>query len=277
MFQDLDVRYDNAFRHDEPAEDSVALIRRGDGILAALRDGQMCLPCFGQLSPAARALNWRYAFTLGQTAYFLADAEDLSSIPVGFSVISSKDYRSMGPKEAVFAAAVSESLHRWYGANRFCGRCGKPMIDSETERARVCPDCGLTVYPKICPAVIVAVTDGDRLLLTKYQGRAFKRYALVAGFAEIGEPIEDTVRREVFEETGLRVKNLRFYKSQPWVFTDSLLMGFWCDLDGSDDVTIQKSELSEAGWYPRASIPTDHSGISLTGEMMEVFRQGGER
>ena len=148
------------------------------------------------------------------------------------------------------------------------------MRDSDTERARICPACGLTLYPKISPAVIVAVTDGDRLLLTKYQGRAFKRYALVAGFNEIGESIEDTVRREVLEETGLRVKNLRFYKSQPWVFTDSLLMGFYCELDGSDRITIQESELSEAGWYARDEIPSDHSNISLTGEMIERFRSG---
>lgn len=274
MFQDLDVRYDNAFRHELPAEDSVALIRRGDGILAALRDGQLTFPCFAQLSPAARALTWRYAFTLGQTAYFLAEQDDPSTVPDGFSYVPSKEYRAFRPKEAVFAAAVSESLHRWYGANRFCGHCRKPMRDSETERARVCPDCGLTLYPKICPAVIVAVTDGDRLLLTKYQGRAFARYALVAGFAEIGEPIEDTVRREVFEETGLRVKNLRFYKSQPWVFTDSLLFGFWCELDGSDKLTIQQSELSEAAWYRRDKIPGDYSNISLTGEMIELFRRG---
>ena len=298
MFQDLDVRYDNAFRRVEPDADSVALIRRGDGILAGVCDGQMTLPRFGQLSPAARALRWRYAFSLGETAFFLADADDadLEAVSVveipphppqcahwgtfpsrgRLERVPSKDYRGMGPKDTVFAAAVSESLHRWYGANRFCGRCGKPMIDSETERARVCPDCGLTVYPKLCPAVIVAVTDGDRLLLTKYQGRAFKRYALVAGFAEIGEPIEDTVRREVFEETGLRVKNLRFYKSQPWVFTDSLLFGFWCELDGSDKVTIQQSELSEASWYRRDEIPGDYSNISLTGEMIERFRRGEE-
>ena len=110
--------------------------------------------------------------------------------------------------------------------------------------------------------------------MTKYRGRAFKRYALVAGFNEIGEPIEDTVRREVFEETGLRVRNLRFYKSQPWVLTDSLLMGFYCDLDGSDAVTIQEDELSVAEWFPRQALPTDHSGISLTGEMIERFRTG---
>ena len=120
----------------------------------------------------------------------------------------------------------------------------------------------------------VAVTDGDRLLLTKYAGRSFTRYALVAGFAEIGETIEQTVRREVAEETGLHVKNIRFYRSQPWVYTDSLLLGFWADLDGSDEIHRQTDELSEATWFSRSEIPTDHSEISLTGEMIEVFRKG---
>ena len=294
MFQDLNVRYDNAFRRAEPDEHAVALIRTGEAIAAAQEDGMLRFPRFGQLSPAARALRWRYAFTLGAQAYFLADGSDAdweaiaevtapprpdSDLPAKGRLVAvpSRHYRNLGPKEAVFAAAVSESLQRWYAANCFCGHCGAPMQDSETERARVCPDCGLTLYPRICPAVIVAVTDGDRLLLTRYQGRAYQRFALVAGFAEIGESIEDTVHREVFEETGLRVKHLRFYKSQPWVFTDSLLFGFYCTLDGSDAVTIQQSELSEAGWYRREEIPDDYSGISLTGEMIERFRRGAER
>ena len=89
----------------------------------------------------------------------------------------------------------------------------------QKEKFILCPVCGNTVYPKICPAVIVAIHDGDRLVLTKYKDRPVKHYALVAGFNEIGESIEETVHREVLEETGLRVRNLRFYKSQPWVFT----------------------------------------------------------
>lgn len=281
MFHDLaDISYDNTFRRAVPDAASIALIWQGDAVLAYRDGSRLRLPSFAELPAAVRASSFRYAFTLGKTVYFVTDATDCAEMQGSESAgeslawIPSREYRGMEAKEAVFAAAVGESLHRWYGATRFCGRCGQPMTDSETERARVCPACGLTVYPKICPAVIVAVTDGDRLLLTKYQGRSFKRFALVAGFHEIGETLEDTVRREVFEETGLRVKNLRYYKSQPWVFTDSLLMGFWCELDGSDALTIQKSELSEAGWYHRDAIPTDHSGISLTGEMMEVFRRG---
>lgn len=275
MFQDLEHSvYRNAFEKREPTGNDIVLLYDGDAVFAEVCDGVLTLPRFADLPPEcgqAIPVPARFAFSLDEQAFFLADTE--GRLPAE-RLVPSRDYRTMGPKELVFACAVGESLHRWYRANRFCGRCGHEMRDSETERARVCPECGLINYPKICPAVIVAVHDGDRLLLTRYRGRPFKRYALVAGFNEIGESIEDTVRREVFEETGLHVKNLRFYKSQPWVFTDSLLMGFFCELDGSDRITLQEDELSEAVWFPREEIPADHSNISLTGEMIERFRRG---
>ena len=122
--------------------------------------------------------------------------------------------------------------------------------------------------------MIVAVTDGDRLLLTRYQGRSYVKYVLIAGYVEIGETLEDTVRREVFEETGLHVKNIRYYKSQPWGFTDTMLSGFYCTLDGSDRVTLQESELSEAVWMHREEIPPRENDVSLTSEMIEHFRLG---
>ena len=100
-----------------------------------------------------------------------------------------------------------------------CGCCGKPMIHSQKERMMECPSCGNHEYPVLCPAVIVGITNGDKIILSKYEGRSFKRYALIAGFAEIGETIEETVHREVMEEVGLKVKNLRYYKSQPWSFS----------------------------------------------------------
>lgn len=98
------------------------------------------------------------------------------------------------------------SLYGWYRDNRFCGRCGKPMVHDKKERMVRCMCCNNMVFPKICPAVIIGVTDGDRILLTKYAGRTYKNYALVAGFTEIGETLEQTVEREVMEEVGLHVK-----------------------------------------------------------------------
>ena len=120
----------------------------------------------------------------------------------------------------------------------------------------------------------VAVSDGERLLVSRYRDRPFRGWALIAGFVEIGETLEDTVRREVLEETGLRVKNLRYYKSQPWSFSDTLLAGFYCDLDGSDAIRIEEDELSEALWLPRGEIPPRGNDVSLTAEMMERFRLG---
>ena len=123
------------------------------------------------------------------------------------------------------------------------------------------------------PAVIVAVTNGDKILLSKYANREYTRYALLAGFTEIGESVEETVRREVMEEVGLHVKNLKYYKSQPWAFSDTLLMGFFAEVEGNDRITLDREELAVAEWFPRQDIPASESDISLTSEMIEYFRK----
>ena len=104
--------------------------------------------------------------------------------------------------------------------------------------------------------------------------QTYKNYALIAGFAETGETIEETVLREVKEETGITVKNLEFYKSQPWGFSDSLLFGFFCDLDGTDELIVDKTELATALWVQREDLPDDEETVSLTMEMMTLFKKG---
>lgn len=150
------------------------------------------------------------------------------------------------------------------------------MEASEKERAMRCPKCGKVRYPQICPGVIVGVTDGDKLLLTKYSvsHSTYRRYALIAGYTEVGESLEDTVRREVMEEVGLEVKNIRYYGSQPWSPTDTLLMGFFCDVDGTRDITLDEDELSVAEWLTRDEIPDESAdpSVSLTGTMMKAFK-----
>ena len=244
-------------------EDDVVLRQEGE---------QYYLPRFYELK--INGADARCLFSLDGTGCYLAAPP--AELPKGFVRVSGRELRQVRPMETAFAAATAAQLKRWYRDRSFCGRCGHPMEPGTAERSMVCPRCGLTEYPKLCPAVIVAVTDGDRLLLTRYAGRPYRGDALIAGFVEVGETVEDTVHREVMEEVGLRVKNLRYYKSQPWAFTDTLLMGYYCELDGGDAITLDRSELREGFWQHRTDITPRDSDVSLTAEMIERFRAGKE-
>lgn len=222
-------------------------------------------------------IEWKYAylFSIDEEDFFYTNGSDNISCPDGFGLYALKDLRKeyLFPKHYVFAAYTAFHLIEWYQGSKYCGVCGSVNEHSKTERALVCPKCGKTVYPRINPAVIVGVTNGDKLLLTKYR-TGFAHNALVAGFTEIGETMEETVEREVMEETGLRVKNIRYYKSQPWGVASDILMGFFCDVDGDDTIKMDEEELKYAQWVPRQEIELQPLEYSLTNEMMKLFKEG---
>lgn len=138
-----------------------------------------------------------------------------------------------------------------------------------------CPECGNMIFPKLCPAVTVAVLHEDKLLVSKYNGRAqTNTYALIAGFVEIGESAEECVAREVMEEVGLKVKNIRYYGSQPWGFAGNLQIGYVAELDGSADITLDEDELSTAFFIRREELEPIENRPALTQEMIEDFRTG---
>lgn len=182
------------------------------------------------------------------------------------------------PRHRAFAGLVGYTYHTWYDTRRFCGRCGTPLVHDEIERMMRCPQCGLMEFPKLFPAVIVGIVDKqhDRVLVSRYANREYKRYALIAGFSEMGETVEQTVHREVMEEVGLHVKNLRYYKSQPWPPSSSLLFGFFCELDGENSITLDEHELEHAEWLPREDLPREDANYSLTRDMMQVLRERRE-
>ena len=276
MIQDIAPHhYDNAYHPTQPkAGDRVFFYHEGSTLLSAATGEPFTWEEVTALT-AGETLETTYFFRIDETAFHWSREVPQSVLEAALPVKDS-NFRTMQPGWLAFAGITASQLHQWYGNYRFCGRCGKPMEPDQVERAMRCPVCGNLVYPTISPAVIVAVTHGDRLLLTKYsRPGAYRNYALIAGFAEIGEPLEDTVRREVMEEVGLPVKNIRFYKSQPWSFSSSLLSGFYCDLDTDDEtVTLQADELGEGTWFDRANLPEGGSAVSLTHEMIQRFRQG---
>lgn len=269
MIQNIHPRiYDNSFRQEAPDEQSYILFIKDNAVLVKETEDEICFPRFNELE--VQDSSYIYLFSIDRSKYFLAGATQ----PQGdYDYQDMMDFRYKKPKALSFAAATACHLYNWYSRNRYCGRCGAVLKHDEKERMMRCDNCSNMVYPKISPAVIVGVTDGDRLLMTIYAGRIYKKYALVAGFAEIGETIEDTVKREVLEEVGLRVKNIRYYKSQPWPFSDSLLMGFFCDLDGCDHIVLDETELEGAEWIHRGDISVEADGISLTNEMIIRFKE----
>lgn len=274
MLQDLPSgRLKNEFKNmDARPEDRILCFHEGQVLICRGADDRLTLPT---LSDVATTGSVRYVFRLQEENFFLWT--DAPVDPIGsFAYEPVRQLRQLKSKEICFAVMTGWHLYNWYRANRFCGCCGTPTEHDTKERMLRCPECKNMIFPKISPAVIVAVTDGDRLLLSKYAGRAYTRYALLAGYTEIGETIEQTVHREVMEEVGLKIKNLRYYKSQPWGVDGNVLMGFFCDVDGTDAIHLDEAELSMADWYPRNDLPAHDDGISLTREMIRVFEEGKE-
>lgn len=210
-----------------------------------------------------------YLFIIDEIAFYLSEKEIKDST---FFDIMELSYVESLKKEVLFGIHTGKHLADWYRDNKYCGRCSKKMFHSRLERAMVC-ECGNIVYPKIMPAVIVGVKNGDKLLLTKYS-QGFKYNALIAGFVEIGETIEECVSREVMEEVGLKVKNITYYKSQPWGIANDILVGYYCELDGDETIKMDKNELKEAVFTKREDIILQPGSVSLTNEMMKMFKEG---
>lgn len=253
-----------------PTPQSEVFCLQGGKLLVKPGAGRLVLPTVAEFAPDTA---FTYLFAVDETAFFLAQAPAVLPEGYAFEELSALRTRGYGPKEKIFAAMTAKHLADWYRDTRFCGRCGGPMRHSATERAVACPACGYTAYPRIMPAVIVGVTNGDRLLLTKYRN-GYRHNALIAGFTEIGETLEQTVAREVMEEAGVRVKNIRYYKSQPWGMPNDILVGFYCDVDGDDRIRMDENELGYAQWVQREEIVLQPDDFSLTNEMMTQFKQG---
>ena len=199
--------------------------------------------------------------------------EELGAVTLSCIEIRELREKNQISQEMAFAAYTAKHLADWYRDNHFCGRCGGKMEHSKSERAMVCPRCGYTSYPRIMPAVIVGVIKGDELLITKYRV-GYRHNALIAGFTEIGETLEETVAREVMEETGIRVTNIRYYKSQPWGIANDILVGFFCEAEGDTSIHMDEKELKYAQWTRREDIVLQPDSYSLTNEMMKRFKDG---
>ena len=271
-------KLDTEFRVVKADRNDIVMIFNDRQVLLVEREGVLRLPILSELYYQATELqnNLEYLFAIDDQGIFLYVGDinelDINISDNGFQWNEIDIFRSFPLQYEAFAGITASQLYRWKQNNTYCGRCQTRLLTSKTERALCCPVCHTTIYPKISPAVIVAITDGSRLLMTKYAHSHYKKYALVAGYVEIGESFEEAVQREVMEEVGLRVKNIQYYKSSPWAFSDCIMVGFFAELDGDDTITLQESELSEATWFDYDQIPENPSKISISQELVDCIR-----
>jgi NAD+ diphosphatase len=218
------------------------------------------------LSPTRK----QYLGALDGRECYAAELPDIDPDLDGFDLVGLRETFGHLDEELIWIAGRANQLVDWNRNHRYCGQCGNPTKDRTAERAKICPSCGLVNYPRLSPAVIVAVIRNDELLLATNKRFKSGFFSVLAGFVEPGETLEECVAREIQEEVGICVKNIRYFGSQPWPFPNSLMVGFLADYD-SGEIHVNRSEIVEAGWFRAHNLPSIPPRITIARHLIDWF------
>jgi NAD+ diphosphatase len=217
------------------------------------------------------AVRTQYLGQHGEVHCYSAELEGSFVPPEGMVL---RDLRMLfaGFDSALHAiAGRAVQIVEWDRTHQFCGVCGTQTLASENDRSRACPDCEIPMYPRLAPAMIAAVERGDEILLARSPHFPPGIFSVLAGFVEPGESAEDAVVREVFEETGIVVKDVRYFGSQPWPYPNSLMLGFTAQFDRGE-IDIENDEIEAADWFRFNDLPSTFPGnISISQWLLNDF------
>jgi NAD+ diphosphatase len=214
------------------------------------------------------SLRKQYLGTLQNCPCYSAELAPEATAPPGMSFMELRPlYTALG-EDLFLLAGKALQIVNWDQTHQYCGRCGHKTENLEGERAKKCPACGSISYPRLSPAVITAVLKDNKILLTRNAAFRSNWYSIIAGFVEPGETLEDCVKREIKEEVGIEVKNIKYFGSQPWPFPNSLMIGFTADWE-SGEIAVDGKEISDAGWYNARNLPEIPQIISISREIID--------
>lgn len=243
----------------------------GDKLLVELKEETTSIPLAEHILDTAPPLtNKLYLGRMNSYPCYATEATDQHIISDKLSPIGLRQLFGQIEDELFWLAARAFHLMNWSRNNRFCGRCGEKIHFKAQEHSKHCPKCNLSIYPKISPAVIVAITKDDKILLAKNVNNTTGFYSVLAGFVEPGENLEECVKREIKEEAGIEVKNIKYFGSQPWPFPDSLMLGFTAEYE-SGELILDPNELSDAGWFSTDALPNIPGSISISRKLIDWF------
>ena len=203
----------------------------------------------------------------GQACFALAAS---GAVPDGFAVTGLRAWLGRVEPDFFSLAGRAKQIVEWDRDHRHCGRCGCVNAEHPTDRAKLCPACGLTTYPRLSPSIIVLVRNGEEMLLARNAAWPTSMYSTLAGFVEPGESIEQTVHREVAEEVGVTVENLRYLGSQSWPFPNSLMLGFHANYAGGD-IVYHDGEIADARWFHYRQLPNIPGGTAISRWLIDAF------
>lgn len=206
---------------------------------------------------------------LGDCVYYCALIDPTRDPLPGYRFHPLRSLFAVWDDEMLAVASRASQIAEWARTHRFCGVCGTPTILADGERCMRCPACGLSSYPRLSPSMMVLVKKDDAILLAR-NGAWQNRFSALSGFVEPGESVEEAVHREVMEEVGLRVQNLRYFGSQSWPFPHSLMLAFTADY-ASGDITVDGIEIAEARWFgPGDALPELPTRISISSALIQA-------
>jgi len=211
-----------------------------------------------------------YLGTRGDIVYYAAGVPSHAAPPAGWQPSPVRELSGKVPESDMAVAAYAVRILDFDRSTAFCGRCGAKTRPLTTERARICTACSHIVYPRISPAIIVLIKKGEEVLLARSPRFPPGVFSVIAGFNEPGENLEQTVHREVGEEVGIAVRNIRYFGSEPWPFPDSLMIGFVAEHAGGE-IRIDNQEIEAAGWFTRDTLPPVPSGESISRALIEAW------
>lgn len=212
-----------------------------------------------------------YIDTLFEKRYYLMKVTENPLDKIEGELKSLRSLLFSNDELAFSIAGKAAQLEDWYKNHRFCGSCGAPTRDHVNQRAVCCTSCSQHFFPRINPCAIMLVVDGDKILLARSSRFKSTFFSCLAGFIEVGETAEETVCREVKEEVGIEVENIRYLKSQSWPFPSQLMLAFIADYK-SGDIVIDPDEIAEANWYHVNDLPTvPAAAISVAGELIQHY------
>lgn len=222
----------------------------------------------GQAADFGHPANPLHVGELNGQPCYAADVAQFPELPGGEATPLRAIFPLAGPETFALAGRATQLLD-WQANHRFCGKCGTPTVMKTGEPAMQCPACGLLAYPRIAPAIMVLVRDGDKLLLARSPHFKPGVFSALAGFVEPGETLEQCAVREVREEVGIAIANLRYFHSQPWPFPNSLMVAFFADYAGGTIMPDPK-EIEAAAWFSPDALPILPEPISISRRLIEA-------